>query len=142
MKMWLAAALLAVTAAPVFAAATVLTPTEIKATFGTGKPFTAASTTGSKTYSFTLNPDGTAMRTAKGSTAVTGGTWRVNEKGYCSKWGNGTESCYTIEKDGKSFTVRDTGGKSVSRWTLPRPKRARHSLELTHRRTVVPARKG
>jgi hypothetical protein len=30
---------------------------------------------------FTLNPDGTAMRTAKGSTAVTSGAWRVNDKG-------------------------------------------------------------
>jgi hypothetical protein len=119
MRVWLVAILLAAAVAPALAAAIVLSPAEIKASFGTGKPFTAASTTGSKTYSFTLKPDGTAMRTAKGSTAITSGTWRVSEKGYCSKWGSGTESCYTIEKDGKSFTVRDTSGKSVSRWTLP-----------------------
>src|SRR5689334_9890306 len=100
-------------AVPAMAGATSLSPDEIKATFGNGKPFMASSTTGSKTYSFTLKPDGTALRTAKGSTTPTSGTWRVNDKGYCSKWGTSAEACYTIEKNGKTYTVRDAAGKTV-----------------------------
>jgi hypothetical protein len=112
------AAIMALTV-PALAAAMLLSPTEIKATFGTGKPFTAASTSGTAVYSIVFKADGTATRTGMTSKAVTVGMWRVNDKGYCSKWGNGTESCYTVEQSGSIFMVRDSAGKSVSRWTVP-----------------------
>ena len=80
-------------------------------------PFTATNTSG-KAYSFTFNADGTATQVAKGATAVTKGTWRVNANGYCSKWGTSAEHCYTVEHDGDKFDVRDKTAKVVSRWSL------------------------
>jgi hypothetical protein len=105
----------------VAAAATPLSPAEIKATFGTGVPFAAASATGSARYSFVLKPDATATRTSKGGTHETtvSGTWRVDEKGYCTKWGSkAMENCYTVEKNGKRYDVKDSAGKIISHWTL------------------------
>jgi hypothetical protein len=99
------------------AAVPTMSPAEIKATFGTGKPFSATSS-GGQTYTFTFNPDGTAIQAPKGSGAVTKGTWRVNDKGYCSKWGTNAEHCYTVERNGDKFDVRDSSGKAISRWIL------------------------
>ena len=102
----------------VHAAITRLSPMEIKATFGTGKPFTANSATGSASYTFVLNPDGTATQTSKRKSAtVINGAWRVDDKGYCSKWAGSGEHCYTIEKNGNRYSVRDGAGKVVSHWT-------------------------
>ena len=100
------------------AAATPLTPAEIKATFGTGKPFAVSSTTGGASFTFVFKPDGTATQTSKGanSAAITG-TWRVNDKGYCSKWGGNAEHCYTVEKNGTRYDVKDAAGHVISRWT-------------------------
>jgi hypothetical protein len=99
-------------------AATTLTPTEIKAMFGTGKAFVATSS-GGQAYSFVFKPDGSATQSPKGSTTtITTGTWRVNDKGYCSRWGTNAEHCYTVEKNGDKFDVRDSTGKAISRWQL------------------------
>jgi hypothetical protein len=102
---------------PALAAAVLLSPVEIKAAFGTGKPFTATSSSG-QSYTFVFKVDGTATQTAKGSKAVTTGAWRVNDKGYCSKWGTALEHCYTVERNVDKFDVRDSTGKAISRWTL------------------------
>lgn len=98
------------------AAASALTPDEIKSTFGTGKPFTAVSTSG-QAYTFTLKPDGTAIQVPKGKKSGSNGTWRVSDTGYCSKWGSGAEHCYTIEKNGTKYTVLDAGRHVISNWT-------------------------
>ena len=66
----------------------------------------------------TLKPDGTATETAKGSTSVTTGTWRVSGGGYCSKWESSAENCYTVERNGDKFDVRDSTAKVISRWSL------------------------
>ena len=106
-----------VAALPVLAAVTPVTPVEIKAMFGNGKPFVATSSSG-QAYTFTFKVDGKASQTAKGGSAVTTGTWRVNDKGYCSKWGTAAEHCYTVERNGDKFDVRDSTGKAISRWAL------------------------
>ena len=99
------------------AAATPVSPAEIKATFGTGKPFTASSTTGGASFTFVFKADGTATQTSKGANAtVITGTWRVSDKGYCSKWGANAEHCYTVEKNGTRYDVRDAAGHVISRW--------------------------
>jgi hypothetical protein len=115
-----ASLLLAAAWAPsTFAASTPVSPAEIKATFGTGKPFTANSTTGGASFTFVLKPDGTATQMSKGAnTAVISGTWRVNDKGYCSKWGGNAEHCYTVEKNGTRYDIKDAAGHVISRWTL------------------------
>ncbi len=102
---------------PVLAAATVLTPTEIKTVFGSGKPFTATSTSG-QSFTFTFKVDGTASQVSKSGTTATIGKWRVSEKGYCTKWGTSGEHCYTVEKNGDRYDVRDSTGKAISRWTV------------------------
>jgi len=111
------AATLAVSVLSPALAANTLSPAEIKATFGTGMPFTAINTSG-KAYAMTLSPDGTAKEVAKGSTSATTGVWRVNASGYCSKWGSAAEHCYTVEKNGDKFDVRDSTAKVISRWSL------------------------
>src|SRR5665213_2656439 len=80
------------------ATATLLTPADIKATFATGKPFTAASVSGTA-FTFTFNPDGTAIQALKGRTSVSDGTWRLSHKGYCTRWSGGVENCYTVEQN-------------------------------------------
>lgn len=96
-----------------------LTPDQIKALFGTGKPFIATSVSGTKIYSFTFNPDGTALELQKGAKKGVSGKWRVDDKGYCTTWGAGTEHCYTVDKGPKSYEVRDAGGDLISNWKPP-----------------------
>jgi hypothetical protein len=100
------------------AAAIVLSPDEIKATFGTGKPFTAMSSTGGKAFWFTFKADGNAIETPKGKKKTsTTGTWRISDKGYCTKWDSGSEHCYTVEKSGARYDVRDSRGSLISSWS-------------------------
>ena len=104
--------------APVLAAtppAKPLTPKEIQATFGTGKPFTSSTPSGTA-YTITLNADGAASRMPKkGKVAITG-KWRVSKDGYCSTWGKGTENCYLIRKDSDRYKVVDPKGSVVAYW--------------------------
>lgn len=97
---------------------TLLTPDQIKTLFGTGKPFTATSLSGTKTYSFTFNADGSALELQKGAKKGISGKWRVSDKGYCTAWGGGTEHCYTVDKAGNGYEVRDLGGNLISNWKL------------------------
>lgn len=96
-----------------------LTPDQIKALFGTGKPFTATSASGTKTYTFTFNPDGSALEVQKGAKKGVTGKWRVDDKGYCTTWNGGTEHCYTVDKGATSYEVRDAGGNLISNWKAP-----------------------
>ena len=93
-----------------------LTPDQIRTLFGTGKPFTATSVSGIKTYAFTFNPDGSAMERLKGAKKGVSGKWRVSDNGYCTTWNGGTEHCYTVDKGAKSYEVRDLGGDLISNW--------------------------
>ena len=115
--------LVAVTIAPVLTTAetatTALSPADIKTTFAAGKPFTATSTMGGKIFTFVFNPDGTATRNAKGSQTLTTGAWRLNRSGYCSRWETSNETCYTVEKSGNKYNVKDSTGHTVSRWSAP-----------------------
>ncbi len=104
---------------PATAKPATLTPDQIKTIFGIGKPFTAVSASGTKIYSFTFNPDGTALEVAKGATKGVTGKWRVDDKGYCTAWGKGTEHCYVVDKGAKGYEVRDAGGNLISTWKAP-----------------------
>lgn len=104
------------------AAATPLTPDEIKTTFATGKPFTAVSP-GGKSYTLTLNADGTAVRAAASKTGAKAkgkgetGAWRVSDKGYCTTWGKRPEHCYTVQKSGDGYDILGPAGKAAH-WKL------------------------
>jgi hypothetical protein len=107
--------LLCVFAGVALAAPTTLSPQTIKTVFGTGAPFQSLTPSGTA-FTFVLKPDGTASRTPKGSTAAVTGKWHADTKGYCSKWGNNNENCYTVKQDGTKYTVLDSSGKAVATW--------------------------
>ena len=112
-----AAVMLAAGTVSVMAAGSVLSPDEIKATFATGAPFTAVSTSGGKPYWFTFKADGSALQIPKGQSKGTAGTWRLSDKGYCTRWGANKEHCYTVDKSGSQYEVRNSAGSPVSSWT-------------------------
>ena len=112
----LAAAVACLSVSTAMAAATTLTPDQIKTTFGTGAPIKSESPGGAG-FTIVLNTDGTATRTPKGSKLPTKGKWRVSDAGYCSTWVNNPEHCYTISQDGAKYTVLDATGKPAATWT-------------------------
>ena len=117
------------TAALIVAAGTVsataatgsLSPSEIQATFGTGKPFSAESASGQTAYWFTFNTDGSALAVQKGQNAAANGRWRLSSDGYCWQWGTGAEHCYTIDKNGDQFDVHNSSGVVIAYFTLATP---------------------
>jgi len=100
------------------AAPSAVSPQEIKATFATGKPFTSKSPSGT-VFVLILKSDGTALRTPKGVTAGTSGTWHLSATGYCSKWGANSENCFTLQKNGAEYLVLDAKGKIAAHWSAP-----------------------
>jgi uncharacterized protein with FMN-binding domain len=116
-----AAIFLAASAVTATAATAALSPSEIKTTFGTGRPFSAVSASGRSSYWFTFNGDGSAVASAKGQGAAANGHWRLSANGYCSQWGSGAENCYTIDKNGSQFDVHDAAGAVVAHFALETP---------------------
>ena len=96
----------------------ILTPDEIKATFGIGKAFAATSPAG-KMILITLKPDSSATAVPKGSKKGKKGTWRVSDSGYCSTWTKSTEHCYQIRQTGGGYDVETTTGTVVAHWMKP-----------------------
>jgi hypothetical protein len=83
-------------------AAEPMAPNDIKATFFTGQPFTAASPSGAK-FKMTFTPDGKMTRepleqSGKGSA----GTWKLSAKGFCTAWGHAKASYFTIIPSGEN----------------------------------------
>ena len=76
------------------AAAAVLAPNDIQATFFTGQPFTA-STTNIK-YKMVFTADGKMTREPIGSGGSKGeGTWKLSKDGFCTTWkGSTAANCY------------------------------------------------
>ena len=100
-------------------AATPLLPKDIQAKFGTGKPFHGVAASGGASFTMVFKADGTAEMDAVKGKKTTTGTWRLSDKGYCSKWGKtGTEHCYTVEQNGKAFDVMDGDHKVIAHWTI------------------------
>ncbi len=116
-----AAIVMAAGTASAVAAGSPLSPSAIKSTFGTGNTFSAVSASGRSAYWFTFNTDGSAVAVPKGQKTGAHGTWRLSSNGYCSKWGNGAEQCYTIDKNGKQFDVHATSGTVIAHFDLSTP---------------------
>ncbi len=116
-----AAIILAAGTASAMAAGSPLSPSQIQSTFGTGKTFSATSASGRSAYWFTFRADGSATAVPKGQKTGAQGKWRLSSDGYCSAWGPGAEHCYTIDKNGSKFDVRDPGGNLVANFALETP---------------------
>jgi hypothetical protein len=83
-------------------AAEPMAPNDIKATFFTGQPFTAASLSGTK-FKMTFAPDGKMTReplkqSGKGSV----GTWKLSAKGFCTTWAHSKPNCFTVVRSGEN----------------------------------------
>jgi hypothetical protein len=79
-------------------AADAMKPNDIKATFFTGQPFTAATTTGTK-FKMTFTPDGKALREPVGAAVSPpkSGTWKLSANGFCTTWAGAKQaSCFTL----------------------------------------------
>ena len=67
-------------------AAEPMAPNDIKATFFTGQPFTAASPSGAK-FKITFTSDGKMTREPlEQSGKASAGTWKLSAKGFCTAW--------------------------------------------------------
>lgn len=77
-------------------AAEPLSPNDIKKTFFTGQPFTAASLSGSK-FKMIFTADGKITREPIGPSGhQESGTWKLTSKGFCTTWGHSKPNCFTI----------------------------------------------
>ncbi len=89
-------------AASVAFAAEPMAPSDIKATFFNGQPFTAASPSGAK-FKMTFTPDGKMTReplAPSGSKST--GTWKLSAKGFCTTWQHAKPNCFTIIPSGEN----------------------------------------
>lgn len=84
------------------AAAEPLTPSEVKSTFFTGLPFTAATLSGTK-FKMTFMPDGKMTReplAQSGSKDVS--IWKLSAKGFCTTWEHSNANCFTVIPSGEN----------------------------------------
>jgi hypothetical protein len=73
-----------------------MAPSDIKATFFNGEPFTASTPGGTK-FRMTFTPDGKMTReplAESGSKST--GTWKLNATGFCTTWQRAQPSCFTV----------------------------------------------
>jgi hypothetical protein len=83
-------------------AAEPMAPNDIKATFFTGQPFSAASPSGAK-FKMTFTPDGkTTREPLEQSGKASAGTWKLSAKGFCTAWGHAKTNCFTIIPSGEN----------------------------------------
>jgi len=83
-------------------AAEPMAPNEIKTTFFTGQPFTAASLSGTK-FKMTFTPDGKMTREPlEQSGNASAGTWKLSAKGFCTAWSHRKPSCFTVIPNGEN----------------------------------------
>ena len=81
-------------------AAEPMAPNDIKATFFDGKPFNAASPSGTK-FTMTFTPDGKMTRQALvPSGKINVGIWKLNAKGFCTSWEHAGSNCFTVVPSG------------------------------------------
>jgi len=83
-------------------AAEPLSPADIRTTFFSGQPFTAASPSGAK-FKMTFTPDGKITREpVEQSGTKSAGTWKLNAKGFCTAWGHAAPHCFTVVPSGEN----------------------------------------
>ena len=77
-------------------AAEPMAPSDIKATFFNGQPFTATAPTGIK-FKMTFMPDGKMTREPFAHLGKKdSGTWKLSAKGYCTSWEHVQSNCFTV----------------------------------------------
>lgn len=98
-------------------AAAKLTPKEIQTEFFDGKPFTAATTSGTK-FKLTFSPDGKVTREPQDKAGAKGeGTWKLSKEGFCTQWKGSASNCYTIVNVDKNKWSVVKGAATVAVWS-------------------------
>jgi len=98
-------------------AAAKLTPKEIQTEFFDGKPFTAATTSGTK-FKLTFTTDGKVTREPQDKAGAKGeGTWKLTKDGFCTTWKGSAANCYTIVNVDKNKWSVVKGAATVAVWS-------------------------
>ena len=98
-------------------AAQKLTPSEIKTEFFDGKPFTAATTSGTK-FKMTFAADGKVTREPQDKAGSKGeGTWKLSKDGFCTSWREKSSTCYTLVNVDKNKWSVVKGATTVAVWS-------------------------
>jgi hypothetical protein len=104
-------------AATSFAAAARLSPEDIQTTFFTGQPFIAATSSNVK-FKMTFSADGKMKREpANGGGAKGTGTWKLSKDGFCTTWGGGKPSCFTVVAFGDNKWSVQKGSTTLATWS-------------------------
>jgi hypothetical protein len=98
-------------------AAQKLTPKEIQTAFFDGKPFTAATTSGTK-FKMTFSADGKAVREPQDKAGSKGeGTWKLSKDGFCTAWQSKAAICYTLVNVDKNRWSVVKGATTIAVWS-------------------------
>ena len=103
-------------AAPAKPAAAKLAPADIQNTFFDGKPFTAT-TPSSLKFKMTFTADGKMKRQPIGTGNRGEGTWKLSEKGFCTTWKGGKDSCFTVAAAGDNKWSVLKGSTIMATWS-------------------------
>src|SRR3954452_7733911 len=98
-------------------AAQKLTPKEIQTEFFDGKPFTAATTSGTK-FRMTFAADGKVIREPQDKAGSKGeGSWKLSKDGFCTSWKEKSSTCYTLVNLDKNKWSVVKGATTVAVWS-------------------------
>jgi hypothetical protein len=98
-------------------AAQKLAPKDIQTAFFDGKPFTAATTSGTK-FKLTFTADGKVTREPQDKAGQKGeGTWKLSKDGFCTTWKGAAANCYTLVNVDKNKWSVVKGATTVAVWS-------------------------
>jgi hypothetical protein len=99
------------------AAADVLAPNEIQATFFTGQPFTSSTPSNVK-FKMVFTADGKMTREPVATSGAKGqGTWKLTKEGFCTTWKGSKANCFRILTAGDNKWSVMKGTTVVATWT-------------------------
>ena len=117
MRAMLAGVAVAVLLTSAALAASKLMPKEIQSEFFDGKPFTAATTSGTK-FKLTFSSDGKITREPQDRAGAKGeGTWKLSKDGFCTSWKGSAAICYTLVNVDKNKWSVVKGATTVAVWS-------------------------
>jgi hypothetical protein len=86
-------------------------------TFFDGKPFTAATTSGTQ-FKMIFTADGKMTRQPRGKSGKrSSGTLKLDTSGFCTSWKGAESNCYTVVPSGKNKWSIQKGSTAVAVWS-------------------------
>jgi hypothetical protein len=98
-------------------AAETMAPSDIRATFFNGQPFTASTPSGSTQFKMTFTSDGKMIREPLAQSGYkNNGTWKLDAKGFCTTWQHAKRTCFTVIPNGENKWSVQKGANEVATW--------------------------